>query len=122
MTIAEGDLTLSGNNINLTTPTGKTYINLTNPLTGDGELVCSTYSSGGDLSISALSGGVLSLISGDNVQISCGENFFLTTNDTTGELVFVGTNLQSNSSGGSSGLYLRIKLNGVNYKIALLND
>jgi hypothetical protein len=38
--------------------------------------------------------------------------------DLTGDMIFTGTNIQSSSSGGS-GLYLRIKLNGVYYKINL---
>ena len=42
--------------------------------------------------------------------------------DTTGDLIFTGTNLQSATAGGSSGQYLRIKLNGVYYKLALDND
>jgi len=81
-------ITASNNDINLNSPNGKTYINLNNPLIGDGELVCSTFSSGGDLSISALSGGVVSLNSGDNIQLTCGENFFITTNNTTGTIQF----------------------------------
>jgi hypothetical protein len=39
-----------------------------------------------------------------------------------GDLQFVGTNLQSPTSGGSAGTHLRIKLNGTFYKIALLID
>jgi len=50
------------------------------------------------------------------------DSFQITTNDLTGDLVFTGTHLQSNSSGGNSGEHLRIKLNGVYYKIALQND
>jgi hypothetical protein len=38
------------------------------------------------------------------------------------DLVLNGTNLSSISAGGSSGNYLRIKLNGTYYKIALLQD
>jgi hypothetical protein len=43
-------------------------------------------------------------------------------NDSTGDLLFTGTNLQSGSSSGTSGQHLRIKLNGVYYKIGLDND
>ena len=43
-------------------------------------------------------------------------------NDATGDLIFTGTNIQSGSSSGSSGQHLRIKLNGVYYKIGLDND
>jgi hypothetical protein len=78
------NLDCNNGDINLTSSTGKTYINLSGVSTGDGELVCSTYSSVGDISISALSGGVVSLNSGDNTQITCGENFSVNTNATTG--------------------------------------
>jgi len=40
----------------------------------------------------------------------------------TGDLIFNGTNIQSGTSGGNSGQHLRIKLNGVYYKIALQQD
>jgi hypothetical protein len=43
-------------------------------------------------------------------------------NDTTGDLLFTGTNIQSGTSGGNSGQHLRIKLNGTYYKIALQDD
>ena len=82
------NLDCNNGDINLTAPNGKTYINLSGVSTGDGELVCSTYSSVGDLSISALSAGVVSLNSGDNTQITCGENFFVQTNSTTGIVKF----------------------------------
>jgi uncharacterized protein (DUF2345 family) len=85
------------NDINLSS-NGKTYINLSGVSTGDGELVCSTYSSVGDLSISALSGGVVSLNSGDNTQITCGENFLVNTNGTTGVVGFSTGNIPN--SGG----------------------
>ncbi len=49
-------------------------------------------------------------------------NIQFSPNTTNGDLVFVGNNLQKASAGGSSGQYLRIKLNGNYYKIALLND
>jgi len=42
--------------------------------------------------------------------------------DGTGDLIFTGTNLQSGSSGANSGQHLRIKLNGVYYKIRLEDD
>jgi hypothetical protein len=38
------------------------------------------------------------------------------------DLVFSGASIESNSSSGSSGKYLRIKLNGTYYKIALDDD
>jgi len=40
----------------------------------------------------------------------------------TGDLIFEGTNIQSATSGGNSGQHLRIKLNGVYYKIVLQAD
>jgi hypothetical protein len=43
-------------------------------------------------------------------------------NSATGDLQFDGTNIQSISSGGDSGQRLRIKLNGVYYKIFLQDD
>lgn len=46
----------------------------------------------------------------------------LKVNDSSGDLLFTGTNLQSGTSSSSSGQYLRIKLNGVYYKIALDTD
>jgi hypothetical protein len=46
----------------------------------------------------------------------------LKVNDTSGDLLLTGTNLQSTSSSGSSGQYLRIKLNGTYYKIFLESD
>jgi hypothetical protein len=46
----------------------------------------------------------------------------LKVNDTSGDLLFTGTNIQSGTSGGNSGQHLRIKLNGTYYKIALQDD
>jgi hypothetical protein len=43
-------------------------------------------------------------------------------NDTSGDLIFNSTNIQSGSSGSNSGSHLRIKLNGTYYKIRLEND
>ena len=43
-------------------------------------------------------------------------------NNTAGDIIFTGSNLQSISSSGSSGQYLRIKLNGTYYKIFLDSD
>ena len=43
-------------------------------------------------------------------------------NDTTGDIIFTGSNLQASVSTGVSGQYLRIKLNGTYYKIVLEND
>jgi len=42
--------------------------------------------------------------------------------DTTGDLIFTGTNIESGTSSGNSGKHLRIKLNGTYYKIKLEYD
>jgi hypothetical protein len=50
-------------------------------------------------------------------------NISFNPNTTNGDIEFNGANLEFNStSGGSSGKYLRIKLNGTYYRIELLND
>jgi len=46
----------------------------------------------------------------------------LKVQDTTGDLILTSANLESNTSTGGAGKYLRIKLNGTYYKIALEND
>jgi hypothetical protein len=46
----------------------------------------------------------------------------LKVNDGSGDLLLTSTNLQSGTSTGASGQYLRIKINGTYYKIALDND
>jgi hypothetical protein len=43
----------------------------------------------------------------------------LICDDTAGELIFTGTNLEANISGPQTNQFLKIKLNGVDYKIAL---
>lgn len=48
-------------------------------------------------------------------------NIELKPGNVSGGIVFTGTALQSNSAGGHSGEHLVITLNGVQYKIALLN-
>lgn len=47
--------------------------------------------------------------------------YYLNLDDINGVLELNGTNLQSNTAGGSSGEHLVITLNGTQYKIALLN-
>ena len=42
--------------------------------------------------------------------------------DTTGDIIFTGTNIESATAGGNSGKHLRIKLNGMYYKIKLEDD
>lgn len=46
----------------------------------------------------------------------------LKVNDTTGDLILTGTNIERDSFTGSSGKYIRIKLNGIYYRIVLDND
>ena len=49
----------------------------------------SITSAGGDITLQTGGVGVLSLNSGDNTQITCGENFFVSTNPTTGTIQFI---------------------------------
>ena len=49
-------------------------------------------------------------------------NIIINPDNSRGNLELNGLNIQSLSSGVSAGTYLRIKLNGVYYKIALLKD
>jgi hypothetical protein len=58
-----------------------------NPLTISSDDIL-YLNSGADITLNALSGGVISLNSGDNTQITCGENFFVSTNTTTGTVQF----------------------------------
>jgi hypothetical protein len=53
---------------------------------------------------------------------TAGAELIFNVANATGNLVFEGTNIQSATSGGSSGQHLRIKLNGTFYKIVLQND
>ena len=47
-----------------------------------------TLQSGGDINLNALNSAVINLNSGDNTQVTCGENFFVNTNSTTGIVGF----------------------------------
>jgi hypothetical protein len=52
-----------------------------------------------------------------------GADVILKPETTAGDLVLEGANLEfSSTGGGTSGKYLRIKLNGTYYKLELLND
>ena len=55
-------------------------------------------------------------------SVAPGGHITLAPLSATGDLIFEGTNIQSATSGGSAGTHLRIKLNGVYYKIALQQD
>ena len=62
-------------------------------------------------------------IDSNNLKIeSVSTSLELKVNDTTGDLILTGTNIESGSAGGYSGQHLRIKLNGTYYKIKLEND
>jgi len=50
--------------------------------------------SAGDINLNAPTGGVISMNSGDNCQFTCGENFFVQTNSTTGIGYFLTGNIQ----------------------------
>jgi hypothetical protein len=65
-----------------------------------------------------LQGGTLAQLEGTGI----GADVVIKPETTAGDLVFEGANIQSNTSGGNSGEHLRIKLNGVYYKIKLEND
>jgi hypothetical protein len=76
--------------------------------------------------------GIITLNALQSVNINAGGGSNLSLNTTsggdivlspsaTGEIVFTGAALQSATSGGNSGQHLVIKLNGVQYKIALQN-
>ena len=93
MTLSADDaitLTSVANGIFLNSGTGDSgtpniELNATNGTTTAGNIL---LNSGADITLNALSGGVISLNSGDNVQLSCGENFFVNTNSTTGLVGF----------------------------------
>jgi hypothetical protein len=62
-------------------------------------------------------------IDSNNLKIeSVSTSLELKVNDTTGDLILTGTNIESGSRGSNSGQNLRIKLNGVYYKIQLYDD
>jgi len=46
----------------------------------------------------------------------------LKVNDTSGDIILTGSALESNTSTGGAGKYLRLKINGTYYKLALEND
>jgi len=58
---------------------------------------------------------------GADVNVVSTRDFNITTDNTVGKISLTGTKLQSNTAGGNSGEHLVITLNGVVYKIALLN-
>jgi hypothetical protein len=98
-------------------------MNGNNIRTSTGNLTIDTSGSSGPgiLTLSALQSVNINSGGGSSIALNTsGGNFTLNTS-TTGRIIFTGTNLQSGSAGGSSGQYLIITLNGIQYKIALLN-
>ena len=83
----------NGTNLQITTPnilnldvgTSTNFINGINIQDLNGS---SITSAGGDITLQTGGTGVLSLNSGDNIQATCGENFFVSTNPTTGTIQF----------------------------------
>jgi uncharacterized protein (DUF2345 family) len=59
---------------------GVVYVNKTTPLDGNGEIKLNT--------VTAQGLDALTLKAGDNIQLTCGENFFVQTNSTTGIVSF----------------------------------
>ena len=86
-TVGGTQISAPNDSVNIITPQ-KTYFNLTTELTGDGEINLAAIKSPGDLSIQTGGTDVLSLTSGDNTQVNCGENFTVQTNTNTGIVNF----------------------------------
>jgi hypothetical protein len=86
----------------------------------------SIKSSTGNLALSATASsgnGDITATAKRNIQLNAGSNgnIILDTNS-IGDLQLVGTNLEVSSASGASGKWLRIKLNGTYYRIALEID
>ena len=96
-----GQLTRGGVALNRTTPLGIQNFQLNNDSAQGGQLIWTDNSATYPLTI----------------ETNHSLNFNITD-----DLVFVGANIESSTSSGNSGQHLRIKLNGVYYKIALQND
>jgi hypothetical protein len=101
-----GNMNLTGKSAGITTVSATT-LNLTASsiltmsATGSGAYMSATIND--DISLNSVAGDIINTV-------------------TAGDLVFSGVNIQSNTAGGNSGEHLRIKLNGVYYKIKLEND
>lgn len=126
-TTGGGDTNInSADQINLTSTTGG--INITSG--GSGNLTLQTQSFG-DVILTAEDSSTITgktgltlrttLGAGADINMVSTRDLNITTDNTVGKIVLTGTKLQSNTSGGSSGEHLVITLNGVVYKIALLN-
>jgi len=111
--LTPSNLTLTGENVGMTSSTGainitstidnlalvagvNASINATDNITLTTTSVDITLQSGGlinlnsgaDITLQTGGGGVISINSNDNTQVSCGENFFVQTNSTTGIVQF----------------------------------
>jgi hypothetical protein len=101
-----GNMNLTGKSAGITTVSATT-LNLTASsiltmsATGAGAYMSATIND--DISLTSTAGDIINTM-------------------TAGDLVFNGVNIQSSTSSGNSGEHLRIKLNGVYYKIKLEND
>jgi hypothetical protein len=101
-----GNMNLTGKSAGITTVSATT-LNLTASsilnmsATGAGAYMSATIND--DISLTSTAGDIINTL-------------------TAGDLVFNGVNIQSNTASGNSGEHLRIKLNGVYYKIKLEND
>jgi len=101
-----GNMNLTGKSAGITTVSATT-LNLTASsiltmsATGAGAYMSATIND--DISLTSVGGDIINTV-------------------TAGDLVFSGVNIQSATSSGNSGEHLRIKLNGVYYKIKLEND
>jgi hypothetical protein len=97
---ADDDITLTSNSMGVKINGGNgdggnnDIVLTTNSGTLIGNIICQ---SGGDIQLNAPSA-VISINSGDNTQITCGENFTIQTNSSTG-LVILNTGDLSNSGG-----------------------
>ena len=101
-----GNMNLTGKSAGITTVSATT-LNLTASsiltmsATGAGAYMSATIND--DISLTSTAGDIVNTV-------------------TAGDLVFSGANIQSSTASGNSGQHLRIKLNGVYYKIKLEND
>ena len=81
------EISAVADSVNIITPQ-KTYFNLTTELTGDGEINLTNISSPADLYLQTGNVGDLNLTSATNTLITCGEDFLVNTNNTTGSIGF----------------------------------
>jgi hypothetical protein len=101
-------------------------------ITAKGDVDITSNGAGGFINMTSVSsidieatGDNLTLTGGAVVQIEAtgtGADIIIKPETTAGDLVLEGGNIESGSRGGSSGQNLRIKLNGVYYKIQLYDD